>query len=112
MPVGLHFQVMSPSHNQTCPPAPPKTKEKGKNIAFKADMAGARSEELGGSTPSLLRALSGMGGTLYRHVCLERENWDPSEMRGLRHALANSPCRLKDRKTPLRPLLWVKNRKE
>ena len=36
-------------------------------------MAGARSEELGGSTPSLLRALYGMGGTLYRHVCLKRE---------------------------------------
>ena len=31
--------------------------------------AGARSEELEGSTPSLLRALSGMGGTSYR-VCL------------------------------------------
>lgn len=40
---------------------------------FGADSAGAQSEEVEGSTPSPLRALSGMGGTSYRAVCSERE---------------------------------------
>lgn len=40
--------------------------------AFIADMAGARSKELVGSTPTLLRAPSGMGGTLYRRVSRKR----------------------------------------
>ncbi len=41
-------------------------------FALNADVTGAQSEELEGSTSSLLRALSGMGGTLYRYVCFRR----------------------------------------
>ena len=74
MPVGLLLlNAMVPSRNRTCPPDPNETKEKGTTFAFDAGMAGARSEELGGSTPSLLRALPGMGGTSYRRVCFKRE---------------------------------------
>lgn len=75
MPVGLLLiKAMLLSHNQTCPPDRTETKEKGTTFAFNAGMAGARSEELGGSTPSLLRALSGMGGTSYRRVCFKRKS--------------------------------------
>ena len=37
------------------------------------DAVGARSGELEGSAPSLLRALSGTGGTLYRSINIQHK---------------------------------------